>query len=285
MKQEDIIITAKDGYALAAVLREPETPLKGVVQIHCGTGIPQKLYAHFADFLTENGYATLTFDYRGIGKSKYVSLRGFKAKLQDWAQLDMTSVFDWVLNRFPNDKKIIVAHSMGGQLVGLMENNHRIDNLFLVASSTGYWRDMSKPYRWILPPLGFFLLIPLQVAFYGFVKAKKVRQGEDLPLGVGMQWRKWCINPKYFETDFGKSIKNLYYDQVRIPLKSIQISDDPIANNVTANKMLTYYKNATISIDRVTPKSLGVDKIGHTGFFSRRFKETLWVKLLGDINV
>jgi predicted alpha/beta hydrolase len=256
MKQEDITITAKDGYALAAVLREPETSIKGVVQIHCGTGIPQKLYAHFAAFLTENGYATLTFDYRGIGKSKYESLKGFKAKLQDWAQLDMTSVFDWIINRFPNDKKIIVAHSMGGQLVGLMENNHKIDNLFLIASSTGYWRDMSKPYRWIFPPLG-----------------------------VGMQWRKWCINPTYFETDFGKSIKDLYYDQIHIPLKSIQISDDPIANHVTANKMLTYYKNAKISIDKVTPKSLGVDKIGHTGFFSRRFKDTLWAKLLGDINV
>ncbi len=211
MLHKEITILAKDGYALTAILREPNSPIKGIVQIHCGTGIPQVLYAHFAEFLTENGYATLTFDYRGIGKSKYGSLKEFKADLLDWGQLDMTGVFDWVLKTYPNERKIIVAHSMGGQLVGLMENNDKIDQLFLVASSTGYWRDMSSPYKWIMPPIGFFLLIPLQIFLYGFIKAKKTKQGEDLPLGVGRQWRKWCMSPNYFECDFGKSIKTYIF--------------------------------------------------------------------------
>jgi hypothetical protein len=28
---------------------------------------------------------------------------------------------------------------------------------------------------------------------------------------------------------------------------------------------------------------MGVRKIGHTGFFSRKFKDTLWNKLIADI--
>jgi hypothetical protein len=28
---------------------------------------------------------------------------------------------------------------------------------------------------------------------------------------------------------------------------------------------------------------MGVKKIGHTGFFSRKFKDTLWNRLKGDI--
>jgi predicted alpha/beta hydrolase len=54
--------------------------------------------------------------------------------LLKWAQLDMTAVFDWVIDNYPNHKKVLFGHSMGGQLVGLMENNKQIDHLFLVAS-------------------------------------------------------------------------------------------------------------------------------------------------------
>jgi predicted alpha/beta hydrolase len=34
--------------------------------------------------LTECGYFTLTYDYRGIGNSKPESLKGFQANLEDW---------------------------------------------------------------------------------------------------------------------------------------------------------------------------------------------------------
>ena len=283
MNEQCITIPAKDGYQLSAILREPKTTRKAVVQIHCGTGIPQRLYSNFAIYLTENGYTTLTFDYRGIGKSKPKTLSGFGATLRDWGQKDMTGVFNWVLEKYPNDKKIIAAHSMGGQMIGLMENNNKIDQLFLIASSTGYWKDMSSPYKWILPPM-WFLFIPLSTGYYGYANSKKIKQGENLPKGVALEWRKWCINPNYFEDEFGKTLHPLYFDQINVPLKSIQISDDPIANNITSNKLLNYYKNAAITIDKVSPKELGVNKIGHFGYFSRKFKKTLWNKLIIDMD-
>jgi predicted alpha/beta hydrolase len=280
--QKNIQVKAKDGFNISAIIRHPTAAPKGVIQVNCGTGIPQKVYANLASFLTENGYITVTYDYRGIGLSKPKSLNGFVATIKDWGVIDMTSVFDWILNEYPSEQKIVIGHSMGGQLVGLMENNQKIDQLFLIASSTGYWKDMSSPYKWLMPPL-WFLFIPITIAIYGFANAKKIRQGEGLPKGVALQWRKWCISPNYFETDFATSKTPLFFDKIRIPLKSIQITDDPIANNITANKLLCYYKNAKINIDKVSPKELNVDKIGHTGFFSRKFKETLWQNLLKDI--
>ncbi len=283
MTETTISIPAKDGYKLSAILRKPETGIKGFIQIHCGTGIPQKLYANFAKFLSNNGYITLTFDYRGIGQSRPKSLKGFEAFIRDWGQKDMVGVLNWALDNFPDEKKIVIAHSMGGQMIGLMENNNQIDQLFLIASSTGYWKDMSKPFRWMLPPF-WFLYIPASIAVYGYANAKKIKQGEDLPKGVAEEWQKWCIHRDYFETEFGKTLKPLYFNQIEIPIKSIQIADDPIANETTCNKLLNYFYNAPKTIEKVRPKDLSVKKIGHAGFFSRKFKATLWNNLLNDIN-
>jgi predicted alpha/beta hydrolase len=285
MKTQNLVILAKDGYQLSAILKEPETqPIKGVIQIQCGAGLKQSFYANFASFLTQNGYATLTFDYRGIGKSKPKSLKGFEASLIQWAQLDMTAVFDWVIENYPNHKKILFGHSMGGQLVGLMENNNQIDHLFLAASGTGFWKEMNKPYRYIIPPICFFILIPFYNFFFGYIKAKKVKQGEDLPSGVGLQWRRWCIDKNYFDAEFKKLNIPLYYNKIKVTLTSIQISDDIIANDVTSNKILKYYSNAKISVNRFTPQLLNVEKIGHTGLFSRRFQDSIWTNILNNLN-
>ena len=283
MHAVDIHIPAKDGYPLAAKLRKPSGETKGVIQINCGTGIPQTIYQQLAGFLAENGYITITYDYRGIGASKPPSLRGFEASLTDWAQLDMTGVLDWIIREFPDQKRILIGHSFGGQVVGLMENNHLIDHLFFIASSTGYWRDMAPPAKWLMPPL-WYLFIPTVTTLFGYGNARILGRGENLPKAVVLQWRKWCIDPNYFIPDFIERNIPLYFDQITIPFKAIQITDDPIANPTTANKILAYYRNAPITIEKISPASLGVNKIGHSGFFSRKFKDTLWKNLLLDLS-
>lgn len=282
IEEQSIIIIAEDGYELSAILRVPTRDRKGIVQIHSGTGIPQQLYANFASYLTKKGYATLTFDYRGIAESAPASLKGFKATIRDWGMLDMTAVFNWVLTHFPEDKKIIVAHSMGGQMIGLMKNCDQIDQLVLIASSTGYWKDMDSPYKW-LPAFFWYIMIPVHTKIFGYVNARKVKQGENLPRGVALEWRKWCTNPTYFEDDFRDTNQSLFFDKIKIPLLSIQVADDPLANQTTATKLLKYYKNAQIQIQRIIPAEMGVQKIGHTGYFSRKFKDNLWKKLVTEL--
>lgn len=279
---QNIFIEARDGFKLSSIIRRPHSKIKGVIQINCGTGIPQNLYFNLAKYLTESGYVTVTYDYRGIGNSKPESLKGFQANLEDWGRLDITSVFDWIDNEFPSERKIIIGHSMGGQLVGLMDNYDKIDTLILIASSTGYWKDMSSPFKWLMPPL-WFLLIPRIVSVYGYANAELIGQGENLPKGVALQWRDWCINPNYFDDHFIKSYTKLYFDKFQIPVKSIVIQDDPIANKITANKLVGYYKNGKIEVEEISPQAIGVKKIGHAGYFSRKFKDTLWNRLKEDI--
>lgn len=278
MVTEIVNIPALDGYLLTAMLRKPAGKALGVIQIQSGTGIPQELYGPFAEYLTAKGYVTITFDYRGINLSSPESLRGFEAKITDWGRLDMAGVFDWVLDRYPDLKKIIIGHSMGGQMLGLMHNNHLIDQAIFIASCTGYWRDFQNPIRRLMPLWIFAMNFSTKI--YGYATAKKLRQGENLPGGVALQFASWCADPGYFQSDLESGTVPLYFDQYQGPLTSIQITDDPMANQVTANKLLTFYPNAQKTVLRIAPEEFGVKKIGHTGYFSRKFRESLWADLV-----
>ena len=274
-------IPARDGYQLAATIFHPEKSNNIVIQLHTGTGIPQKLYANFASFLASCGMTVITFDYRGVAASSPESLDGFEANVVDWGRLDMSGVFDWVLERYPEHKKVVIGHSMGGQMIGLMDHHAEIDQIFLIAASTGYWRDMNSPYKW-LPAFFWYFLIPLHTRVYGYANAMKIRQGENLPKGVALQWRKWCIQPEYFEPDLSGELAPSYFDQVTTPIKAIRITDDPLANATTFHKLLKFYSAAEIEVEELDPPSFDLKEIGHTGFFSRKMLKA-WESLVAEI--
>jgi predicted alpha/beta hydrolase len=194
MNEEVIKIIAEDGYTLSGTLREPSSGFKGFIQINSGTGIPERFYRHFAKYLTKQGYVTVTFDYRGIGKSKPEKLKGFEATNFQWGELDMTAVLNWGIKNYPDLEKIVIGHSMGGQLIGTMKNADKIDRTILIASGTGFWKDMPRSILKIFMPFLWYLYIPFTTTICGYGGAKKIKQGENLPKGVALQWRNWCIN-------------------------------------------------------------------------------------------
>ena len=83
-------LTAADGRRLAARWFEPAgQPARAVAVVNAATGVPQRFYRHFAQWLAQRGYAVLTYDYRGIGESRQGPLRAESARMRDWALLDM----------------------------------------------------------------------------------------------------------------------------------------------------------------------------------------------------
>ena len=275
MTEKEIKINANDGYSLSAILREPIKKPVGFVQINSGTGIPQKFYRHFASYLTRKGYVTVTFDYRGIGQSKPAKLRGFEATNFQWGELDMTAVLNWGINNYPDLEKIVIGHSIGGQLIGTMKNADKIDRTVLIASGTGFWKDMPKSKLKILIPFLWHLYIPFTTAVCGYGGAKKIKQGENLPKGVALQWRNWCINDNYWESDFNSETNSSSFEKLKGKLKSISFTDDKIISEKANKGLLNYYKNVTLENERISPNEIGLKQIGHFGFFSKT-SEKLW---------
>src|SRR5215831_17286324 len=180
-------ISACDGFKLDAILFEAVAP-KACIQINSATGVKKEFYKNFAEYLASNDYAVVIFDYRGIGKSRPKSLRGFPALNHEWGQKDMPAVLDWLDQRYPGLKKYFIGHSAGGQQIGFMHNHHKVSKAVSVNSSTGYWKGLSSPYKYFTL-LVWFVIVPVSINTLGYVPASWFGLGEDLPKGVALEWR------------------------------------------------------------------------------------------------
>ncbi len=63
---QDTTFPARDGYALACTVFAPQAAPRGTVLINSATAVPRKIYRAFATYLAEQGFAALSYDYRGI---------------------------------------------------------------------------------------------------------------------------------------------------------------------------------------------------------------------------
>ena len=136
-----ISLKARDEYPLAATYWQNENP-KGVIAINPGTCLDQQCYFRFAHWLAQQNYDVLTYDYRGVGESAPANLKGFKASIVNWGQLDIPAVIDWMVEKYPHQKRFMVGHSMGGQIIGLADNINQIEKVCLLYTSPSP-RDLS----------------------------------------------------------------------------------------------------------------------------------------------
>ncbi len=286
IRHTDITITARDGFPLKAILYEPaDQPIKSVIQINPGWGLHQFIYANFAKYFVDQGYAVLTFDYRGIGKSiiPFDWIKSFDARMSDHGVLDMPAVFDWLSGRYPDKQKIILGHSLGGQIIGLMDNCEKIDRIYTIGSAIGYFKTLNKPMNLLLPHL-FFKIVPFYSWIYKHSGIFKPVLSRYLGITAASvtEWKEWCSGPDYFKPYLGKSISKHYFENIHAPLISIRVEDDPYANDVTTPLLLSNYPNAKIKIIKITLKESGERKIGHTGFFRKKHKK-IWKVILDDL--
>ena len=286
MNKQKIKIKCEDGVELSAILLLPEIQPKAVVQINSATATPKEYYLPFANYLTENGFVTCVFDYRGVCESTPVGgLRGCEYDYVMFGQRDMPAVLDFLDAKFLSLPKLIMGHSVGGQKVGMMPNHRKIKGMVTYATSVGYWGFMPLGYK--LQTLFFFhIFTPISNLLYGYVAAKKLGLMEDLPKQVVLDWRHWCSVPDYF---FNKkyapaSADKGFFQELTFPIQVYWATDDPISNARSVSMFWKYVKSSGgIKIDSISPQAIGVKALGHFGFFRKKFKEILWGKILNDL--
>ena len=94
VQTENLQISARDGFALAATRYLPDQSNEIVALIASATGVKRRFYDAFARFLAGEGFVAITFDYRGIGDSRPVTLNKFKAFMHEWGEKDIAGVID-----------------------------------------------------------------------------------------------------------------------------------------------------------------------------------------------
>ena len=283
-------LRAQDGFELGATLY----PAAGtqahprVALLHCGAGIPAVRYGRFARFLADRGIPTLTYDYRGIGRSRPASLRGFGTSIEDWAEYDCTGAIAWLRERFPGAPIVGIAHSIGALLAGGASNSAEQSRLVLIGAHTGYYGDYGERYR--LPmTLLWHRLMPVITRLFGYFPARRLGLGEDLPAKFALQWagrRSPELRPA--GTDPGSLRFRMLLDRcasLQRPALTVSISDDAFATPAGVRRLMAYYPRLfPLQHLQFTPADAGLRRIGHFGFFSRKAGAVLWPRLLAQLD-
>ena len=277
---EALNLDSNDGNALAARFYPGSgATVHGAVLIGGAMGVRQDYYAPFARWLATQGFTVMTFDYRGMGDSRAPaharSLRGFDADLFAWAR-DYDSAIDALRERAPARPLYLIGHSLGAQLPGLLRNRARIDGLLSVAAGSGYWRDNAPQLKRSV--LYFWhALVPLATRLFGYFPGKRLRKVGDLPRGVVLQWRRWCLDPRYHVGAEGPAVRE-QFAQVRFPVVALSMTDDELMTERGTRVLVDCYANAPRRIERIAPADVKAHRIGHFGFFRDQFQSSLWTR-------
>lgn len=251
---------------LRGTLFVPSNPQRCVL-IAPAMGVPATFYKGFARYLAGRGHVVMTFDYAGIGASASRTA----CTLADWADQDLRVAQSALAARYPDLPCALVAHSVGGQLFGLLEDSP-VERALFVACQSGYWRWWSGGFRLKMLALWFFVT-PVLVPLLGKLP-KWILGGSDIPKGVAMQWGEWGRDPEYV-LGFAKTRGESVFQRYAGDLRCVAFSDDAMAPQLAATKLHDFYQAANKEFRDVTPESVGLKSIGHFGAF-RSSSERLW---------
>lgn len=268
-------LTAADGYALAAT----HYPAAGeqFIVMASATGVPRGFYRRFAEFAQARGINVVATDYRGIGDSKPATLKGFEMQYADWSTQDLAAAVDYAATR---GKVWLVGHSLGGHAIGQLPNPNVLQAAYLCGAGAGWHGWMPRPERYRAWAM-WNMAGPIATRLLGYLPMSKLSGGEDLPMGVYRDWKRWCALPHYFFDDpEAKAITDKCAD-VRIPIGAAVSVDDLWAPPASRDAFFKGYANAAVDAIDLLPANLGVKHVGHMGYFRPQTGQVLWPQMLG----
>lgn len=264
--EERLRFEARDGYSLAGTSIVPNNP-KAAVLISSGTGFPKELYRRIARAGAEQGFACLTYDYRGIAGSAPDEMRGFRANLMDWARRDFPAALDEARDLAPGKPVFTLGHSVGGHLLGFADNAQKPRAHAFVCTGSGYWGAHHPSYK-PLAALFWLGFGPVSLATKGYITGGSLWPGEALPKGVFQQWRQWASKPGYFSDVFDR-LGLHYFDTITAPIRNYTFTDDRNCSPRAASDLMAIYTAADKEILRLTPEDLDMKNVDHHGAFKR----------------
>jgi predicted alpha/beta hydrolase len=204
-------------------------------------GVRATFYNKFANNLSSLGFNVITADWRGQGYSSVRASRttnfGYKEYIKDIKEL-----FDYTNIWFPDTKKIIVGHSLGGQIGSLIASRYSnlLSGLILITSCNVYykgWKNWSankvyiaaKIFYPISKIIGFF---PGNIIGFGGKEARYVMK----------DWSNNGLNGTYkianSNFDYEIALKKL-----RLPVLSISIENDFLASKISVENLYNKFNS------------------------------------------
>ncbi len=278
----DIELQTKDGHRLAATVYTPAKPALGKcgrpawILLGSATAVPRGFYRRFAQFACQQGLHVIVSDYRGIGGSRRGGLRGFEMNYADWSTQDLAAAHAHAAERGP---VWLVGHSLAGHAIGQLPRANDLQAALVCATGAGWHGYMPKGERrkvWLM----WNLLGPVLTRALGYYPMSWFGLGEDLPMGVYRDWKRWCATPHYFFDDPQAHEIVEGIEQVRLDIGAINATDDWWALPASRDAFFKGFTQARIDRMDLRPESVGVAQVGHMGYFRESVGRQLWPRML-----
>lgn len=275
MPVETHTIPTTEDHTIAATLFRPDEANEKLVVINSAMGITQQLYRPYAEFLQSRGFTVLTWDYYGTGASDGDQYRDVQSSIYDWAAVDQDAVITWLKQQYSGYDLNIVGHSLGGQIVGLMQHTEDVSALLGIAAQCPYW-DLYEGFAQLRLMLFYYLVLPIFPRIFGYFPSGSFGLGVSLPKQAAIDWGKAGRKANAYIDVYGDREYN-DYAEFKGALLLVGFSDDELAPPRAVHALLDFYPNSRIAEHiTVTPEEMGLDSIGHTGFFRQQENNRLW---------
>ncbi|TNM66201.1 alpha/beta hydrolase family protein [Aliirhizobium smilacinae] len=270
-----VSLICRDGVVLHAHIWPARGDAIARVIINPATGVLARYYHYYADFLAGEGFEVLTYDYRGIGLSRPVDLRGCGYRWRDWGEQDFDAALRFMSGREPALPMMVVGHSIGGYLPGLSPEVRRIDRMLTIGAQYAWWGDYAAGYRLQLF-WRWHVVMPVLTAIYGYFPGRKLGWLEDLPAGVANEW---SFRGQRMERTHPADERDdvlARFAAVTAPILAVYVTDDDIGTAAAIRRTLSYYRNAERIEASLAPSFYGLEAIGHFSLFHSRHASGFW---------
>jgi len=274
-KPVELYINTPLRYDIGITVFKPKNSINKSIIISSATGVLQHYYFKFANHFSKLGCTVYTFDYYGIGRSSssLAKLKQNSINVKAWGENDQTSAINYAISQNPDHKVIVIAHSIGGQILAFNKSMSQIDTIITVASQSGYWKHW-KGYERFRMLIFWYAIIPVLTPLFGYFPAKKIRLFENLPKQMAYQWQRWGKHKDYLLSEY--DFEDLQFKNYNKHLLSLSFPKDEYASKQSVDWLAKQFKYANIDRRHIIPKDLGIENIGHFGFFRSKFKNSLW---------
>ena len=270
-------IRTRDDRSIAFMLFPADQSNGKVVILAPSIGSVQLHYVPFANYLQEQGFTVVSFDYRGIGRSAPDRLRGYTANLHLWASQDADAVIRYVRDTFPRQEIIYIGHELSGELFGLIPASQYVSQLVMVGSALTCQRLYPATSR--LKIFTFKMVARTLTRGFGYFPGKLIGMMQNLPAGVLLQLTEWCNYANGLFEPFPES----KYSKLRLPILCLSYPNDWHCPDKAVFSLLRYFSGAGWKWYHVAAKKAGLDPSNHTTFFESSAKERLWPWLVNWI--
>ena len=245
-----------------------------VIIIAPATGVAQHYYFNFANYLAQEGFHVLTFDYRGIRVSSKKELRKDSSTLTDWGKRDLDEVIRWAGKMYKNI--YLIGHSIAGQIFPLADSHPKVKAAYFVGSQTASYHFWGGKER-IQVLLFWKVFIPTLTRVLGYLPGWSMGGKVHLPKEIALEWRKWGIHPLGV-LQGNNEIKDRFAS-VKIPIHFVSLEHDKLlAPEKATRELITYYTRAQATHDHIKAADINTKKLGHFDFFRKKYKKELWYK-------